>query len=40
VIARGGSVARDEVVAVDGKQVLARLPVSHCIGDPGYKINL
>ena len=40
VIARAGSVPRDQVVAIDGKQVLARLPVSHCTPDPAYGLNL
>jgi len=33
-------VPRDEVVAVDGKQVLARLPVSRCTRDPGHGLSL
>jgi GPI mannosyltransferase 3 len=40
VIARAGSVPQEEVVAVDSKQVLARLPVSRCIRDPGFGVNL
>jgi hypothetical protein len=40
VIARAGSVPQDEVIAVDRKQVLARLPLSRCIRDPGFDVNL
>jgi hypothetical protein len=40
VIARAGSVPPGEVVAVDGKQVLARLPVSRCTPDPGPVLGL
>jgi hypothetical protein len=40
VIARAGSVPRDKVVAVDGKQVLARLTVGRCTAIPGYALGL
>ena len=40
VIARAGSAPQDQVVAVDGKHVLARLPVSHCTRDPAYRLSL
>jgi hypothetical protein len=40
VIAHTGSVPAGEVVAVDGKQVLARLPVSRCTPDPGPVLGL
>lgn len=40
VIARAGSVPSAEVVASDGKNVLAHLPVSRCTADPHYSYNL
>jgi len=40
VIARAGSVPPHEVVAVDGKQVLARLPMTRCTPDPGPPLGL
>jgi phosphatidylinositol glycan class B len=40
VIARAGSVPSSEVVATDGKQVLAHLPVSRCTPDPHYSPDI
>jgi hypothetical protein len=40
VIARVGSVPPADVVAVDGKDALAHLPVTACTPDPGYVLRL
>lgn len=40
VIARAETVPLREVVAVDGKDALARLPVTACRPDPGYGLHL
>lgn len=40
VIARASSVPRGWVVASEGKEVLARLPVSRCTPDPNYGSSL